>query len=106
MPTFICDFADGERTAMTVYCREGLDVARGVKLAGYAYESRKGKRPPAIVSATFVSRDDGSTLATYDAALLAKVAEAAKRAAGAMLIKEARLDIPECLRRAPKAAVS
>jgi hypothetical protein len=71
-PTFICDFADGERTRMTVYCREGLDVARGVKLAGYAYESRKGRRPPAMVSATFVS-SDGVTLATYDAETLVKV---------------------------------
>jgi hypothetical protein len=72
MPTFVCNFSDGERTAMTVYCGKGLDVARGVKLAGYAYESRKRERPPAMVSATFVS-SDGVTLATYDAESLVKV---------------------------------
>jgi hypothetical protein len=66
-PTFVCNFSDGEQTRMTVWCGKGLDVARGVKLARYAYESRrKGKPPPPMTSATFVSRD-GATLAKYDA---------------------------------------
>jgi hypothetical protein len=74
MPTFVCNFSDGEQTRMTVWCRNGLDVARGVKLARYAYESRKGKTPPPMTSATFVSSDDGATLTKYDAGELAKAA--------------------------------
>jgi hypothetical protein len=69
-PTFICNFSDGEQTRMTVWCGNGLDVARGVKLARYAYESRKGRTPPPMTSATFVSNDvsnDGATLAKYNA---------------------------------------
>jgi hypothetical protein len=63
MPTFVCNFDDGEQTRMTVHCRHDvLDVPRGVKLARYAYESRKGKTPPAMRGATFVSSDDGTTL--------------------------------------------
>jgi glucose dehydrogenase len=59
-PTFVCNFSDGEQTRMTVWCGNGLDVARGVKLARYAYESRrKGKTPPPMTSATFVSARDG-----------------------------------------------
>jgi hypothetical protein len=61
MPTFVCNFSDGQQTRMTVWCRNGLDVARGVKLAHYAYESRMGKTPPAMTSATFVL-SDGATL--------------------------------------------
>jgi hypothetical protein len=30
MPTFICNFSDGEQTRMTIHCPKGLDVARGV----------------------------------------------------------------------------
>jgi hypothetical protein len=67
-PTFVCNFSDGEQTRMTVWCGNGLDVARGVKLARYAYESRrKGKTPPPMTSATFVSAPDGAMLAKYDA---------------------------------------
>jgi hypothetical protein len=68
-PTFICNFSDGEQTRMTVWCRNGLDVVRGVKLACFAYESRKQKTPPPMTSAIFVSRD-GATLAKYDATFL------------------------------------
>jgi len=67
MPIFICNFIDGEQTCMTVYCRKGLDMARGVKLARYAYESRKRQAPPPILGATFVSSDDGRMLAKYGA---------------------------------------
>jgi hypothetical protein len=67
-PTFVCNFSDGEQTRITVWCGNGLDVARGVKLARYAYESRrKGKTPPPMTSATFVSARDGAMLAKYDA---------------------------------------
>jgi hypothetical protein len=72
MPTFICNFTDSEQTRMTVHCRKGLDVARGVKLARYAYQSRKGKAPPAMTGAIFVSSDGHTTLMLYDAAELAK----------------------------------
>ena len=61
---FICNFVDGQKTRMTVNCEKGLDVARGVKLAHYAYQSRMRKRPPEIVSAEFVS-DEGKKLMTY-----------------------------------------
>jgi hypothetical protein len=64
-PTFVCNFTDREQTRMTVWCGDGLDMVRGVQLARYAYESRKGKTPPTIVSATFVSPNDGVTLAQY-----------------------------------------
>jgi hypothetical protein len=69
MPTFICNFADGEVTRMTVHCssRKGLDLTRGIRLARYAYESRKGQAPPAMLRATFVSSDDGRQLMSYDA---------------------------------------
>jgi hypothetical protein len=68
MPTFVCNFDDGEQTRMTVHCRHGvLDMPRGVKLARYAYESRKGKTPPAMRDATFVSSDGGITLMLYSA---------------------------------------
>ena len=73
MPTYVCNFSDGEQTRMTVWCGNGLDVARGMKLARYAYESRKGKTPPPMTSATFVS-SDGATLTKYDADELAKAA--------------------------------
>jgi len=66
-PTFVCNFTDGEQTRMTVWCGDGLDMVRGVKLARYAYESRRGKAPPIIASATFVSPSDGVTLAEYGA---------------------------------------
>jgi hypothetical protein len=63
-PTFICNFVDGQKTRMTVHCEKGLDVARGVKLARYAYESRTGKKPPEIVSGQFVSTE-GEKLMAY-----------------------------------------
>jgi len=73
MPIFVCKFGDGERTRMTVHCPNGLDVARGVRLARYAYESRKQKAPPAMLSATFISWD-GIKLMSYTDDELAKVA--------------------------------
>jgi hypothetical protein len=74
MPTFICNFSDGEQTRMTVHYGKGLDMARGVKLARYAYESRMGRTSPAMLSATFVSSDDGRTLMSYTGDELAKAA--------------------------------
>jgi hypothetical protein len=72
-PTFIARFADGEVVRMTT-ChddeRKTLDLKRGVRLARWAYLSRKKQEPPMIESASFESRlDDGGseTLATYSA---------------------------------------
>jgi hypothetical protein len=45
-------------------------VARGVRLAQWAYRSRRQCEPPAIVEAHF--ERDGATLATYDADALAE----------------------------------
>jgi hypothetical protein len=70
MPTFVCNFSDGEQTRMTVHCCKGLDLTRGIRLARYAYESRKGKAPPAMLSAAFVSKD-GAELMSYSADELA-----------------------------------
>jgi hypothetical protein len=80
-PTFIARFADGEVTRMTTYHddeRKALDVERGVRLARWAYVSRKKwayvsrkKRESLMIeSASFERRlDDGGseTLATYTA---------------------------------------
>ena len=71
--TFICNFSDGEQTRMSVYCHNGPDLERGLKLARYAYESRKGTTAPTIASASFVSRD-GKTVATYAGNELAEAA--------------------------------
>jgi hypothetical protein len=89
-PTFIARFVDGEVTRMTTYHddeRKALDLKRGVRLARWAYLSRKNKEPPMIEAASFerVSfepegalkrkrpRRDGETLATYTAEQLAEV---------------------------------
>lgn len=65
-PRFVAQFADGEETRMTVFTTlKNLDVVRGVRLAKYAYYSRKGKRPPPIVKARFES--NGQILETYSA---------------------------------------
>ena len=60
---------------MTVRCENPnkLDLVRGIRLARAAYQSRtKGREPPPIVSARFVSRGengaDDTVLATYSAA--------------------------------------
>jgi hypothetical protein len=79
MPTFVCKFADGEKTRMTVHCPNGLDVVRGVKLARYAYESRKQKAPPAILGATFFTWD-GIKLMSYTADELPTPLSSATRA--------------------------
>jgi hypothetical protein len=72
-PSFIATFADGQTTRMTVNTRfDKLDVGRGIRLAQYAYESRKGKNPPEMTSARFES--EGRTLATYSAEDLWKAA--------------------------------
>ena len=69
---FICNFIDGQKTRMTVHCGKGLDWARGVKLARYAYESRNGKRPPGIASGQFVSIE-GKKLMRYTGDELARL---------------------------------
>jgi hypothetical protein len=72
-PIFICNFSDGEQTRMTVWCRDGLNMARAIKLARYAYESRMKKTPPRMTSATFIS-SDGEMLSEYNADELAEAA--------------------------------
>jgi hypothetical protein len=72
-PTFVANFSGGQQTRMTVWCRDGLDMARAIKLARYAYESRMKKTPPRMTSATFISRD-GKTLSEYTADELADAA--------------------------------
>jgi hypothetical protein len=58
-PTFCATFADGTKTRMSIFCaNEKLDLARGVRVSQAAYESRKKKRPPAIVEACFETPAD------------------------------------------------
>jgi hypothetical protein len=55
---FVATFADCELTRMTVLTSPGaLNMARGVRLARAAYESRKRQAPPPIVEAHY-ERDD------------------------------------------------
>ena len=76
-PTFIARFVDGEVVRMTTYHddeRKTLDLKRGVRLARWAYLSRKKQEPLMIESASFVGFErDGETLATYTAEQLAEV---------------------------------
>ena len=68
-PTFVARFADGTTTRMTTATpRSGFDVARGVRLAQWAYRSRQGSEPPEIVEARFEQAE--TVLASYDAAAL------------------------------------
>ena len=65
-PTFVATFADGEVTQMTTYTTlDELDVTRGVRLAGAAYEARTKHESPAIIEARF--EQDGKILASYEA---------------------------------------
>jgi hypothetical protein len=53
-PIFVATFADGEVTRMSVFTsREKLDMARGVRLARAAYESRMKQAVPPIIEAHF-----------------------------------------------------
>jgi hypothetical protein len=57
-PIFIARFADGEITRLTTYYAPGKqNVGRGVRLAQWAYRSRRKKEPPAIVAASFEHLD-------------------------------------------------
>ena len=77
-PIFIARFVDGEVVRMTTYHdeRKTLDLKRGVRLARWAYFSRKKQEPPMIESASFERiasfELDGETLATYTAEQLAE----------------------------------
>ena len=69
-PIFIARFVDGEVVRMTTYHDdETLDLKRGVRLACWAYLSRKKQEPLMIESASFES--EGKMLATYTAEQLA-----------------------------------
>ena len=75
-PTFIARFVDGEVVRMTTYHddeRKTLDLKRGVRLACWAYLSRKKQEPLMIESASFES--EGKMLATYTAEQLAATQE-------------------------------
>ena len=73
-PTFVARFVDGEVVRMTTYHddeRKTPDLKRGVRLARWAYLSRKKQEPLMIESASF--KRNGETLATYTAEQLAEV---------------------------------
>ena len=64
-PTFVAIFADNETTRMTVFqFGKTLKLARGVRLARAAYESRTKKTPPPIVEARY--ERDGEILESYE----------------------------------------
>jgi hypothetical protein len=64
-PTFVATFLDGEVTRMSIFTsREKLDMARGVRLARAAYESRKQRAVPPIVEAHY--ERDGEVLESYE----------------------------------------
>ena len=60
---FVAIFADRETTRMTVSASRKLDLARGVKLARAAYESRMKRAASSIVEAYF--ERDGEALEHY-----------------------------------------
>jgi hypothetical protein len=74
-PTFVARFENGDSvviTRMSVHTPSGkLNLARGVRLARAAYESRMKKAPPAIVAAHYES--DGKVIETYTRELLGAV---------------------------------
>jgi hypothetical protein len=68
-PVFQCSFVDNVTVRMTTFCKNGknrkLDLARGKKLACYAYEQRIGKSPPDFKEAHF--ENEGVVLQAYSA---------------------------------------
>jgi hypothetical protein len=68
-PVFVATFSDGAVTRMSIFITDPnkLDLARGIKLARYACQSRTGKEPPAFTKAHFEQPDTGEILATYSA---------------------------------------
>jgi hypothetical protein len=71
-PTFVAHFENGHSvviTRMSVHTPGGkLNMARGVRLARAAYESRMKKAPPAIVAAHY--ENNGEVIETYTRELL------------------------------------
>jgi hypothetical protein len=64
-PTFVATFADDEVTRMSVFTsREKLDMARGVRLARAAYESRMKQAALPIIEARY--ERDGEVLESYE----------------------------------------
>jgi hypothetical protein len=64
-PTFVATFADDEVTRMSVFTlREKLDMARGVRLARAAYESRMKQAAPPIIEAHY--ERNGEVLKSYE----------------------------------------
>jgi hypothetical protein len=74
-PTFVAKFESGDSvviTRMTVHApKDKLNLARGVRLARAAYESRTKQPAPAIVSAHY--ERDGEILESYDREALESV---------------------------------
>ena len=57
--TFVATFLDGQVARMNVFTSlKKLDMARGVRLARAAYESRMKQAPPAIIEAHFERNDE------------------------------------------------
>ena len=73
-PTFVCTFTDGTVTRMSTHCPKGLDLARAIKVAHAAYESRRKKAPPGISACYFEDPLSGAVLQKYDAAAIKAVA--------------------------------
>ena len=58
-PTFVATFLDGEVVRMTTFTLLNKpDLARGIRLAFAAYESRKKQTAPSIVEAHFERNGD------------------------------------------------
>jgi hypothetical protein len=69
-PIFVAKFDNGDSVVITRMTVPGskLNMARGVRLARAAYESRMKKAPPPIISAHYES--DGEIVETYTRELL------------------------------------
>jgi hypothetical protein len=71
-PTFVAEFENGDSviiTRMTTYAPKGKpDLARGVRLARAAYESRTKQPAPAIISAHYEC--NGEVIESYERQLL------------------------------------
>jgi hypothetical protein len=64
-PVFEAKWSDGTVTRMSVWCKDGLDLGRAVRLSWHAYDSRhKGNGKATIITTAHFERD-GVTLETY-----------------------------------------
>jgi hypothetical protein len=71
-PTCVVTFEGGEVCRMTTWSAGGKpDLERGIKLARFAYESRRKRFPPGITAVHF--EVDGVALVPYTAEEIAEV---------------------------------